>query len=677
MPALQDDRPRKSRSAMPAVQPDRPRKSRSSLPALQVDRPRKSRSAMPAVQMPLSSERGAALAIADVPRRQLASLEEDDGDEKTIVGASSAEGATQAFTSLQLAVVEGADVGRVFPLGTSGILIGRGDGCDFQLKDGAASRRHAELAWTPRGVILRDLGSGNGTKVNDQRIPPESDFLIQEGDLITIGLTVIQLVDSIKRATASIPDNRTLARRPPPRGSTAFDDDDDELDEAGVEARIALRHKSKKTPLQLLLSRLSQASRRQKLIVGGIFVFIFLVLSGKSVLTTHLENKRQEELQRRQEAEAQREQQYDLALRDGKKAIHDRRPSDALEKFQEALAIFPDRAKDLDRYITTAERDQKAEIQFKKVKSLQADGRFDEALAGLQEIDAFSSISELVQPLREEIEKQRLEADKKEIRRLLEEREIEAAREKITALPNLEIPLFLDLLEEAAKQAKIEEAASARQARAREQDRKRQAQQRRLAEVTQAIAPIVAKIDRADFKGAQKDLDKFNTRGKPPHVVSKINSMRKTLPKLQKDYTLGNSQYLGKNYEKAADPLARAWNTWRSMGITGKLGDKIYAQAGESLENKGRMAMQRKDYVAAGRAFKETLKFNRNSKVARNGLNEIIRKAQDIYLQGYTEMRANPIRARQLFDQVISMTPSDTEVNRNAQNRKRELEKGF
>lgn len=631
---------------------------------------------MPAVQMPPSAGRSSALAVADMPHRKSGPLESDDGNEKTVVGMSLSEVAARPLAPFQLKVVSGADAGRSVPIKPEGMLIGRGDACDFQLQDGAASRRHAELTWTSRGIALRDLGSGNGTKVNDQRISPNADFLIQEGDLITIGLTVIEVADALKKGRASVPEDRSLARRlPPPRGALAVDGDDDEVDE--VDAQIALRRKAKKPPFQLLLDRLSQMTKKQRLLAGGLIFGIVLLICGNSILKAHFENKRQQEIQRQQEAKAQREQQYDLALRDGKKAIHDRRPSDALAKFQEALAIFPERAKDLDRYIATAERDQKAEIHFKKVKALQAEGRFDEALAGLQEIDSFSSISELVQPLREEIEKQRLEADKKEIRRLLEEREIDAARDKIMALPNLEIPLFLDLLEEAARQAKIEEANSARQARAREQDRKRQAQQRRLAEINQAIAPIVAKIDRADFKGAQRDLDKFNTRGKPAHVVSKISMMRKALPKLQKDYTLGNSQYLGKNYEKAADPLARAWRTWKSMGVNGKLGDKIYAQAAESLENKGRMAMQRKDYVSAGRAFKETLKFNRNSKVASNGLNEIIRRAQDIYLQGYTEMRANPARARQLFEQVIAMTPSDTDVNRNAQSRKRDLEKGF
>lgn len=659
---------------MPAVsEEDRPRKSRVAMQAVDPSRPRKSRASMAAVPMPLSADRGSPLALAD-PQRSLSALE-DDGElnEKTVVGVSLSDLApVQPVSPYLLKVLQGADTGRQIELSQTGTLIGRGDGCDLQLQDGAASRRHAEIRVAPRGVILRDLGSGNGTTVNNQRIPPESEFMLQDGDLITIGLTVIELVDSLQRASAPA----APSRRPPPRGSSAFDDD--ALDDDDIDAQIAMRrNKGKKPPFQLLLEHLSRTTLQQRLIVGGVILGIALIYAGHSAYQTHVEEERLAAIKLEEDTLKAREQQYDLALRDGKKAIHDRRPSDALVKFQEARELFPDRVKELDRYIATAERDQKAEVQIKKVKALQAEGRFEEALAGLQEVDTFSSISELVQPLRDEIEKQQLDTEKKEIRRLLEEREIDEARDRISALPNIEIPIFMDLLEEAEKQAKIEEATSARQARTREQERKRQAQQRRQAEITQAIAPIVAKIDRADFKGAQKMLDKFNTRGKPSHVVSKITAMRKALPKLQKDYTQGNSQYLGKNYERAAEPLARAWKTWKSMGISGKLGDKIYAQAGEALENKGRMAMQRKDYVSAGKAFKETLRFNRNSKVASNGLNEIIRKATDIFHQGYTEMGSNPARARQLFEQVIAMTPSDSEVHQKALSRKRTLEKGF
>ena len=125
------------------------------------------------------------------------------------------------------------------------------------------------------------------------------------------------------------------------------------------------RNKGKKPPFQLLLEHLSRTTLQQRLIVGGVILGIALIYAGHSAYQTHVEEERLAAIKLEEDTLKAREQQYDLALRDGKKAIHDRRPSDALVKFQEARELFPDRAKELDRYIATAERDQKAEVQIK------------------------------------------------------------------------------------------------------------------------------------------------------------------------------------------------------------------------------------------------------------------------------------------------------------------------
>ncbi len=57
--------------------------------------------------------------------------------------------------------------------------------------DTMASRRHASFAFTPTGVIVTDLGSTNGTFVNDQRIQQQTT--IRPGDTVRIGTTVFRL----------------------------------------------------------------------------------------------------------------------------------------------------------------------------------------------------------------------------------------------------------------------------------------------------------------------------------------------------------------------------------------------------------------------------------------------------------------------------------------------------
>ncbi|NLO06352.1 MAG: DUF3662 and FHA domain-containing protein [candidate division WS1 bacterium] len=64
-------------------------------------------------------------------------------------------------------------------------VIGRDPDCEIVLAEPAVSRRHAEIQWSYRGYLLRDLGSSNGTFLNTTEV--EEAFLL-DGDLIEVGL---------------------------------------------------------------------------------------------------------------------------------------------------------------------------------------------------------------------------------------------------------------------------------------------------------------------------------------------------------------------------------------------------------------------------------------------------------------------------------------------------------
>jgi len=90
---------------------------------------------------------------------------------------------------LVLEIVEGSDRGREVPLDRE-VEIGRED-VALSLDDEQVSRRHASISPTASGVLLTDLGSTNGTYVNDQ--PVHGERAIQAGDRIRFGLTVVEL----------------------------------------------------------------------------------------------------------------------------------------------------------------------------------------------------------------------------------------------------------------------------------------------------------------------------------------------------------------------------------------------------------------------------------------------------------------------------------------------------
>ncbi len=73
---------------------------------------------------------------------------------------------------------------RILRKGRSYVL-GRDPGCDFPLPSEIVSRRHAELEWSPNGgFAIRDLGSKNGTRVNDERVDWRP---LKDGDRVQVG----------------------------------------------------------------------------------------------------------------------------------------------------------------------------------------------------------------------------------------------------------------------------------------------------------------------------------------------------------------------------------------------------------------------------------------------------------------------------------------------------------
>ncbi|MFW5878554.1 MAG: FHA domain-containing protein, partial [Myxococcota bacterium] len=84
----------------------------------------------------------------------------------------------------RLVVTEGKEKGRTIELTEGTKVLGRSKDCDVTLLDIQISRRHVEITADHNGVRIVDLGSGNGTFVNDERL--ETVNLVH-GDEIAVG----------------------------------------------------------------------------------------------------------------------------------------------------------------------------------------------------------------------------------------------------------------------------------------------------------------------------------------------------------------------------------------------------------------------------------------------------------------------------------------------------------
>jgi len=80
--------------------------------------------------------------------------------------------------------------GATVPLGARPVIVGAHATCDLVLDDPKVSRKHAELAVTPEGIRVKDLGSTNGTWWQGSRI---AEVVVPGGATVKFGETPVRI----------------------------------------------------------------------------------------------------------------------------------------------------------------------------------------------------------------------------------------------------------------------------------------------------------------------------------------------------------------------------------------------------------------------------------------------------------------------------------------------------
>src|SRR5436190_14906492 len=92
-----------------------------------------------------------------------------------------------------LVIIYGDDLGRRVPLGAEPCVIGRSSKCDVQLDQESVSRNHAHISRQRANYVIRDLGSTNGTYVNDELV---DETVLRDGDQVKVGRTIFKFIVS-------------------------------------------------------------------------------------------------------------------------------------------------------------------------------------------------------------------------------------------------------------------------------------------------------------------------------------------------------------------------------------------------------------------------------------------------------------------------------------------------
>ncbi|MGH2583112.1 MAG: FHA domain-containing protein [Anaerolineales bacterium] len=129
--------------------------------------------------------------------------------------------------SFVLIMTEGPFPGQRFDLKGQSVIIGRDPASNFVIDDIEVSRRHARLIVQGSGFAIEDLGSTNGTFVEDQRIrnlvPLQPGVTIRLGERISFSYEALAPDEAETRDFASTPptSSQRMSSRAMRRGEPA------------------------------------------------------------------------------------------------------------------------------------------------------------------------------------------------------------------------------------------------------------------------------------------------------------------------------------------------------------------------------------------------------------------------------------------------------------------------
>ncbi len=110
------------------------------------------------------------------------------------------------MSTITLRVLDGADRGKVYENISVPVTIGREEGNSIQLNDERISRFHLKIQLDHNDIVLTDLESTNGCKVNNEEVHLR---ILRHGDLITVGRSTLlfgnrrQIKERLKGLNAS------------------------------------------------------------------------------------------------------------------------------------------------------------------------------------------------------------------------------------------------------------------------------------------------------------------------------------------------------------------------------------------------------------------------------------------------------------------------------------------
>lgn len=635
-----------------------------------------------------------------VPRtKALPALEEGSGEEAAEEEDDA--NATRAGPPIKLEIVGGPDAGKKRRFKGVRMVIGRTPGVDLQLSDQSVSRRHIELIHSDEGTLLRDLGSGNGTRLNGKKI--SADTMLNHGDEIQIGKTKLKFIDELaafKKAREAAEKKEQEAQEPEdaaeseseseseaaPEGEggdeekaeeaeaeaaaqedgSAEAEEEEEEEEAGSKAAKKPRDRSKPVRTSRhepaaaggLAARFKAMNPKVRLAIVGATVVLLLIL----VVGIATRPPPPPPVDPRAEQAA-------LKMQEARSAAKDGRYEDAVKAVDEAERLSP--GIDKTRLGIQAREALAIQRNFEAVRRHIADRRFEDARKLLADTPKGNAKSESDrEKLEEELNVALVGYRKEKVKEFLAGGELEAAKQELAQIPSdqlddlpQQIAEFERTLAESAQQdARNQRLAAANAAAARKAKREE--------EIAIAFAVVERKFAGGEWERAASECTRvIDALSGDREIVQRAKSLAASIPNFGRNYDEGMKKFRQGQLTQSARPLRLAFQAYRSMGLVqNRYGEELSQALLKAAIAAGKEALIREDLENAMANFREARRIDPQDPDARRGFDGVAEKAEDLYQSGYMIKDRDPREALRKFKIVINVTESGTPVHEKAKN---------
>ncbi|WP_257458675.1 FHA domain-containing protein [Archangium lipolyticum] len=586
--------------------------------------------------------------------------------------------ATRAGPPLTLEIIEGPDRGQRKRFKTVRMVIGRGQDCDLTLTDQSVSRRHVELVFGEGGVLMRDLGSGNGTKVNDERVDERK--LVHE-DVVGLGRTKIRLIDQqelIKRMRAAEEEEERKKKEAAELKARQKEEAAKKAAEgapAGGEANAeggepqGNGEENKKTQVRSVhdIPRRNAPKRRMGLMVAGALVLLIALLGGGVLF-----------LKRGPPPPPPpnpKEVQARSLMDDARKAFRAGNYEEAVKLAEEAESLFP--GIDAEGFLPIARAELAIVRAFAQVRALMDENKFDEARELLEQTPHGTAqlTEEMRETLEAELETRELEYLVQQVEAALEARDVEGARALIQRLPMEQQPLYLGKLAELEKLLAQEAADALARDKAARAAAARRAKEQREAFIAAAFGVVETRFNASDFPRAVLECDRvIDANPGDKEIIERAKLLKKLIPQFARVYQDAQRKVQQNALESAARPLRSSAELYRQIGLKGPFGDTINGQLAGASVVAGKAALARNDLANAASFFNEALRLRPDDPKAQEGLASIQGKLEDLFKQAYFQRDRDPEGSARKFRLIVQLAAEGSELKTRAQTQLEALE---